>query len=523
MYKNRMRIICLVLSLILSIVVVGCSTQQSTGSTTKESTVNDATAASDSTKGSKTESPVVIKMMLNDHVQSPMSMDIQTFKTLGEKCNITIEFEIVPASEYNEKANLVLASKQYPDVMRSGQSFYKYHDQGIFHQLNDLVESKVPNFIKACNDAYLDMLKNLKDDQGRLWYFTKIEYSPYERSPYINADWLAELNLEPPRTINELEKVLYAFKEAKPNEIVWVKGPWLALPTMVYNYFGSHTSWIHAGEGEYIFGPIDRNKELRAAVTWMNKMYEEEIMDRDFLIRDNDTSASIIAQNKTGLFITYGDNGVLWGEGGTDGVNFINLGILETDGTKPAIAAFNYISNQYYLPKTNNDAKLDKILEMFNFIYSDEGRDLFSWGFLNETYTITNGKYAFTDKIMKHELGPVNGRRQFGINPNPFPHISAREAWLAMGHSTDVKALEILTPYLGPSHPVLAPTDSEAAETTQISADLNKYIQDTLPKFIVGDLRIEDEWDNFTETLRSMGYDRLNEIVQAQYKRWMAR
>ena len=146
--------------------------------------------------------------------------------------------------------------------------------------------------------------------------------------------------------------------------------------------------------------------------------------------------------------------------------------------------------------------------------------NLFAYGIEGETYTMTNGKPVFTDTILKNELGAVNGRRQLGINPNPFPHVSLKQAWLDIGAIGDVAAYAAVEPYLTPAYPNLAPTTDESTATATIETDINKLVSDSLVKFIVGELNLTTDWDAFQKSILDMGFAQLKEVKQAQYSRW---
>lgn len=471
------------------------------------------------------EEPTVIRFMTYEHVHSIMNNDIMTFKTLDEMFNVTFEFMVTPDAEYNEKVNLMLSSADYPDIFRASPSLMsQYYDTGIVYCLDELIAEKVPNLYKACNDFGSTFIKNITSDDGHLWYFPKIEYSDYNIFPYINGDWLNELGLEVPTTCEELHDVLVAFKEAKGDDCIpWITGPWVNLYGIVFNYFGSSNGWLHVKEGEYVYGPYERADQFKNALAFMNQCYSEGLIDTDFLTRDDDSKNSLISQNKVGFFTAPGDNGTMWSEGGIDGLNFLIPAPFSGAGATPLMPTTNGIGNAYFV-STAAENKLDKIMEVMNFIYSDEGATLFSYGVEDVTYTVAeDGTKVFTDLVMDHELGAVNGRRQLGINPNPFVHVSLGTAWDALMHPESVAGLQRHKDYLALPNPVLSPTADEADETTQLFADISKYIGSSIPQFIVGDMSIEKDWDTFLKTLESLGIERYIEIIKGEYDRWLAR
>lgn len=82
--------------------------------------------------------------------------------------------------------------------------------------LNDLIDKSAPNLKKLLQqDKELD--KMIKTDNGTYYAFPMIrpDNGLVFRGPMIRKDWLDELNLQVPTTIDEWYTVLKAFKEKK--------------------------------------------------------------------------------------------------------------------------------------------------------------------------------------------------------------------------------------------------------------------------------------------------------------------
>lgn len=146
-----------------------------------------------------------------------------------------------------------------------------------------------------------------------------------------------------------------------------------------------------------------------------------------------------------------------------------------------------------------------------------------NYGIEGETFEYVDGEPKYTDTVLKHELGAVNGRRQYGLNPNPFLAVSYEQGWLDIGAEGDVAAYEYVKPYLTPSSPALTPTTEENDEISTITTDLEKYVSDSLVKFMFGEMDLETQWDEFQQKIQEMGYEKYAAVKQAQYERWMNR
>ena len=65
--------------------------------------------------------------------------------------------------------------------------------------------------------------------------------------------------------------------------------------------------------------------------------------------------------------------------------------------------------------------------------------------------------------------------------------------------------------------------DAEANETlSSLAADIMTYADSCIPKFILGDMDIETEWDSYIATLESMGIAECVQIKQDAYDNYIS-
>ena len=85
----------------------------------------------------------------------------------------------------------------------------------------------------------------------------------------------------------------------------------------------------------------------------------------------------------------------------------------------------------------------------------------------------------------------------------------------AMKEQTLRKADRLITPY-----PDLVFTEEEGTERSTLMTDIDSYRGMMRAAFITGESDIDAEWDNYVNTLKNMGLERLVEIEQAAYDRF---
>ena len=69
--------------------------------------------------------------------------------------------------------------------------------------------------------------------------------------------------------------------------------------------------------------------------------------------------------------------------------------------------------------------------------------------------------------------------------------------------------------------PKLSYTAEEASERATLKTDLETYLNQAKAQFITGEVDVEAGWDSFVNTVNGMGLERLLQIEQAAYDRYL--
>jgi putative aldouronate transport system substrate-binding protein len=69
----------------------------------------------------------------------------------------------------------------------------------------------------------------------------------------------------------------------------------------------------------------------------------------------------------------------------------------------------------------------------------------------------------------------------------------------------------------------LSLTTSESEQASTIQSDLNTYLEESLTKFLTGDLSLDTDWDGFISTIEGMGLQDVVDIYQDAYDRYLDR
>lgn len=149
--------------------------------------------------------------------------DCDIYNEIAEVTNVDIEWEIVPNGTWADKKGLILARTELPDIIipqKWGISDDEYLNMVNAGQLVAIDEylDYAPNFCKVLENSP-GLKESITASDGHIYAFpyfigTGETYACMTNQvTYIDQKWLDALNMEIPKTTEDLKNVLVAFKE----------------------------------------------------------------------------------------------------------------------------------------------------------------------------------------------------------------------------------------------------------------------------------------------------------------------
>lgn len=239
-------------------------------------------------------------------------------KAYKDRLNIDIKYKWIAkdGDAYKQKFNVMMASEDLPDFLAVDNSQFKQLLEA--DQLLDLTEV----YDKYMNEEYKEAAKNdpymlsTSMFDGKLMAIAQAPTNPSSNSHvlWIRDDWLSKLNLEPPKTMDDVIRIAEAFAE---NDLDGVDAYGLAfdkdfsysLQGFMNSYHAYMDAWVKGDDGELQFGNIQ--PETKAALQELQKLYEEGIIDKEFAVKDITKVNEDLVAGKVGMF--YGWLGVCLG------------------------------------------------------------------------------------------------------------------------------------------------------------------------------------------------------------------
>ncbi len=136
---------------------------------------------------------------------------------------VHIEWKLRSQSEdYNTAFNLLIASKDYPDIITSGLSTDQINmciEGNVLLPLNDLIE-EYGFYYKRALEENPEFRDYLTAPDGNIYTFFYTDTGVHKASEYkmwVYTEWLDKLGLGTPTTIDDFKNMLIAFRDRDPN------------------------------------------------------------------------------------------------------------------------------------------------------------------------------------------------------------------------------------------------------------------------------------------------------------------
>ena len=410
-------------------------------------------------------------------------------------------------------------------------------DGAMFADYNDYLKY-MPN-LQATFEEYPVALKAVTQENGAIYNLPNIVEAATgtQVRPYFNPQALEDAGLSVPTTVDEFYNCLKVLKE-KNGVAAWCP-TYLAedsyFGSMLYAAFGDDVNpdFADDGNGNVIFNRT--SDQYKHYLEFMNKLYEEELIDQEFLTAEyqylvgqmNDGNTAFWGQEAHALTADVFEDGEL------------HLDVLapltsEYSSTQKVLAQLPVSQGGFFL--NAESPYLKELAQVFDIMYATEevaeGTGLlgesFTYGQEGVDYILNDdGTYeqhvpegyegSFTDYQYKELVflnagletrladyvtsTPGNGQvRQKGFIKNIFPYACDLSEVFPANY--------------------LKFTEDEQYVITSKYADVKEYVDEMKAKFITGVADIETDWDAYIDGLYARGLEDVLAVYQSSYDRW---
>ncbi|MDF2959063.1 MAG: sugar transporter permease [Paenibacillus sp.] len=463
--------------------------------------------------GSKAAEPIKITMMTALNKPEPPKADNPMVKKVEELTNSKLSINWVPASTYQDKLTASIASSDLPNLLvvlsanLRNPVISNAVNSGVFWDLNPYLND-YPN-LKTMNPVVADNIKF----NGKIYGISR-DRDLSRNAIIIRKDWLDSLGLKEPKTLDDLYNVAKAFTENDPDKNgkkdTYGFTDWKSLTTFgnVLVWMGGPNGWA-ADNGKLTAEYVA--PEYLEAMKFMKRLYQEQLVNKDFLLVDKVQMQDNFAKGKAGMYI-----------GAADDIEKMQDNLVQLN-PNAKVAFVNRINGPkgeravggsghegvVMVPKTSvkTEADLKNMLKFLDWTASKEGTNLLKWGIDGVHHKLDNGKAQVIDSKKYVDEWESYGASLMTLRTYVIPMMTTDPI------TERVEFMRKDSSSIAVSNPSQA---LESKTNAEVGGSIKQKIEDVRNQFILG-AADENAWKAAVDSWRKGGGDKIAEEYTAQY------
>lgn len=486
---------------------------------------------------------------------------------IQDMAGVKIDWTVVCGSgdEINAQYLAMMASGNYPDIIQwqhnndyTGGVAQLYADK-IIIRLNDVIDQYMPNYKKLLEENP-QVAKTLMDDQGNYLYFTVINplNSDLEKVAVtwwglmMRQDWLDNVGMDAPTTIDEWYEVLTAFKEGDPNgngemdEIPFDAGS--AGLNLFMPAFGFQNGvYIDPDTGNVAYGQY--GEKYKAYLETMAKWYAEGLIQNVFADETGAPAASSDPNIYADLAGSWKGLSNYWEQRLPQVLTKNpNADFVAVQWPKYVANETKFFADDYgmgygdrYTAVISVDCKnVEAAARLIDQMYTEEGTNCTTWGTIegdpiNPEWTHGHGTYTVDENGVKHETewanqmtenfydGAFANKYRYAMSHVSFPRWGAADYLAATREQRYVDSAMLWASASNAlEYPAAITLSTEAQKAVAEIENMGTYISEMNYKFITGAEPLTN-YDTYMDTLQKMGIENLIALYQEAYDNFMSR
>lgn len=563
MIKLKRTIASLLAVTLLAGSVAACNTDDEAGETTTTAAATTTAAGSDDGTDAATEDPeetedagttedagetedagtdapegdpvsfTIMSSIWGDHEKSLNDDDSNDIlDEFMARTNTQITYRWFPADQYANRVTTTLAGDDIPEVINGAMSLLI--NEGAALPLDDLLAEHGPNILAAYEDHAIEAAKLRSVIDGSTYAIPFALIYPPAYSWSIRTDWLENVGIdEKPETWDEWYEVWDAFKNEDPDgdgnpdtNIPYSGDIYSLMPAFGMNvanrngiYIDENNNYTIAAESEY----------FQEYLETMRDMYDKGYLDPEFAQRgvyvDNVSLQDAINAGLVGSTYTWAEITRTATAGLGEVVEGATLeGIAPPTGPNghsglPSRAMITPTSVITIAAEQNENAA--DIVKYFDYMYTDEGTVLASYGIEGVHHEIVDG-----EPVLNEDIGATFvDARAAGLNFTPLAHhfdAAAYESIMLAGQSYEdsPRPTQIFYDalYVGEGQFFNQTPTMNTEAYMEYGTDVFSQLGSALAETVAGVISIDEFYERY-ENLKDSG---LQEILDEGNEAWQA-
>jgi putative aldouronate transport system substrate-binding protein len=470
-------------------------------------------------------------------------------RALIEMTGVNIEWIHPPSGQAPEAFGIMVASGNFPDIVEwawtaqfPGGAIGAIQD-GVIIPLCDAKAQWAPNYMRFLYE-HPHIHRQVVTDEGTHFAFPFLRADDILKTttgPIVRLDWLDQLGLDIPETIEDWEEMLFLFRDEMGATHGFTGQHGQGDPNGILNTFlpafGIRANFFVEGN-QIVYGQT--HPAFRDFLELMAFWYSERLVHPDiFSITRAEMDAALLT----------GQSGAVIGPGGGALGPWLQAAWANDPGTSFDLTATRFptfdsnvltrhggTSNDLadgsrgHAAITTSAREIEVITRLLDFAFSEEGHMLYNFGPYGVSWNWVNGVPIYTDIVTNNPDGRSFAQALTYFARGAFNGPFNQDPWYLIQFYALPQQEEALTFWREQDNPeatVLPPLSFTPAEASTIQsrmADIDTYRREQIALFVTGARPINDDtWNTFVNNLNNMGVPEVRDIHQRALERFLAR
>ncbi|MDG0794177.1 extracellular solute-binding protein [Cohnella ginsengisoli] len=469
------------------------------------------------------DKPTTINWML---VGETPPNDKMIVKEIEKRTGITVNFQTYASSTFQDKLKVTVASGKLPDIFHglTAAELKKLGKQGAVVAINDYA-NMLPNFKKLYMEENDWVVKSYGDESGKIYTWPIYDMNRAVNHGFLYRKDIFQKNGIPEWTDTEgFYQALKKLKEIYPDSYPYAsKSTVNIFKDFAYGWgIGGANYPVYYDEAAKTWKFASTQPESKAMLDFMKKLYNEKLLDPEFITDTQDSWTSKMTSGKS--FVTF------------DWIGRLDLFYNQVKDSNPKydlrygnpVGPTGHVRS---LPKIEagwsitvaNNANKEASLKLLDYLTSPSGAALMTLGVEGETFNFdANGKPVYPElanepavdiKVLENKYGIwLEGAYLRPDHRSVYFNYTEKEQE-AQDKITSGNKFE-------PLDPVLNFTDDETATIAELQTSLQKAAEEFNTRYVLDKKYGDAEWEAWKTNADKLGAAKLAKIFNDAQQRY---
>lgn len=362
-------------------------------------------------------------------------------EVLTEKTGVKLKTDY-PVGADTQRISLMIAEQNFPDMIYAKGDVGSLIDAGAMIDMTDLIEEYGPNIKKLYGDEF-EKLKYSEDDPSiyQLCSYA-VGGTKYENSGTAQIQFadLKENDYKIPDTLEEFEKMIKDYIKAHPKTEDGMDTMGLTLSVSDWHWMitlGNPAGYIAEGapdNGQWLIDDSYNatykftSDKIREYFKWLNKMYNEGILDPEFATQTHDDYIAKISSGRVVALLDtdwdYADGEKILKQDGKLDKTYCGIPLTMDKDTKAPSLMYQGLPAGQGVGITTACENPEAAIKYLDYLCSDEGQVLVNWGIEGTNYLLDDDGHRYRTQ---EEIDASNNDKNYskttgvGFHNYPFP------------------------------------------------------------------------------------------------------